>query len=136
MFTGGWKPEFILCSCDVLEDKMELAITTRDRHAEFDLFDTTTMNQTTTAVLMEGVTVKYEGTLMRKALDFPSVIELSVSFGGGVASSIVASAIWEWLRKKLKKAPERLEIDRVFVEFEEGEVKRLIRERIQAEKAE
>ena len=76
-----------------------------------------------------GATVTFEGIIERRALDFPSTIQLVVSFGKGVLAGVVAS----WLYNKIKGRASTLRIDRTEVEIEEGEIKRIIKEKIQIE---
>jgi len=60
--------------------------------------------------------------LMRKAFGLPETLELILSFGSGVVSSVVAS----WLYEKLKNRPNTtLRIEEQQVELEEGEIRRV-----------
>jgi hypothetical protein len=58
-----------------------------------------------------------------------AVLELVLSFASGVASSLVAS----WLYDKLGKCvlPRRLRINRTEVRFDQDDIERFIRERIE-----
>lgn len=111
---------------------MQIEVTTSDRTAEFDLFETTSIKQGTAIDLGSGITVGLRGSLVRKGGDFPNVFSLVVSFGGSVASSLVANVIWEWLMRGLKQRPKSISIDRTTVEFEEDAVKRVITEKLEA----
>jgi len=110
---------------------VELQITTHDRFAEFSLFDTDSLSSGETAIELAGggIQVRYEGTYVRKALDFPNIISAVAQVSGDLAIGVAGGALWDFL-KGLKQRPERLEIDRIEVEFEEGEVRRIIEERL------
>ena len=64
-----------------------------------------------------------ERMLMRKAFGFPETLELLLSFGSGVVSSLVAT----WLYEKLKNRPNTtVRIEEQEIELDEGQIKRVI----------
>jgi hypothetical protein len=71
----------------------------------------------------------WEGEELAKAVpDLPRVVHFAVEFGSSVASGVVASWIWG----KLKEKPvDHIMIDRTSVEFEEGQLKRILQEKIE-----
>ena len=77
----------------------------------------------------EGI-LSFEGEQIRKAFGLPQTVELAISFGVGVSSSMVAN----WLYAKLKGRASRLRIDRREIEIEEGVIKRIIDEHIEQDR--
>ena len=76
----------------------------------------------------DDITVTYQGTIERKALGFPETIELVIYIASTVAVGVAAN----WIYDKLKgKNITRLQIKNKVVEFDEGEIKRIIEETIE-----
>lgn len=74
-----------------------------------------------------GAVVTWKGQIERKAIGSPTTITLLLSFGTGVASGLVAS----WLYDKLKGRASTLRIERTVIQINEGEITRIITERIE-----
>lgn len=105
---------------------MEIWIHTHDRSLAFDLLGKGQARTGDVIELDQGASLAYEGTYVRKALGFPEIVMLSASIPTGVAAGIIAN----WLWGKLKgRNITQIEIDRTTVEFEEGEIKRVIYEK-------
>jgi len=84
----------------------------------------------TTVAAPGGVTVRYEGEFEVKAFDVPAVLKVVVQLGREVAVGLFAT----WLYDKLKGGrARRLRVDRMQVEITEGEIKRVLLERIEEE---
>jgi len=112
---------------------MQLQIRTRG-HPEFDLFSTRSITAGKTSVaLADDVVAVSQGAIVRRSLDLPNVLEVAISFGVGVSSTVAANAVWAWLVRGLKQRPQRIEIDHRAVEFEEGVIKRYVEERIRSD---
>ena len=72
----------------------------------------------------------YEGEFEVKAFDVPAVLKVVVQLGREVAVGLFAT----WLYDKLKGGrARRLRVDRMQVEITEGEIKRVLLERIEEE---
>lgn len=106
---------------------MEIWIHTHDRSLAFDLLDKSQARTGDVIQLDQGVSLAYEGTYVRKALGFPEIVMLSASIPTGIAAGILANWLWEKLRGRNIT---QIEIDRTTVEFEEGEIKRVIYEKV------
>jgi hypothetical protein len=106
---------------------VEVWIHTHDRSLAFDLLGKSQLRAGDVIGLGQGVFLTYEGTYARKALGFPEIVMLSASIPTGVAAGIIANWLWEKLRGRNIT---QIEIDRTMVEFEEGEIKRVIHEKV------
>jgi hypothetical protein len=110
--------------------KLEIEITTHDRMATFELLEATSLSPGQALELADGLVVNYRGTLVRKSVGWPEVSAFLLAVASNLPASVAADLIWNWLKSKLSSPPERLTIDRTVIEFEEGEVKRVIVEKI------
>lgn len=104
-----------------------IEIETRDGELVSDLMETSSPLIGQQKSIPGGATVTFKGTLFRKALDLPLTIQLSI----GLATAVTASLIANWLSRKIKGRATTLRIDRREVQIEEGEIKRVIEERIE-----
>ncbi len=106
---------------------MQIRIHTHDRSLASNLLGKSEICAGDVIDVGQGVLLTYNGTYARKALDFPEVIMLSVSIPAATAARILANWLWEKLRGR---SITQIEIDRTTVEFNEGEIKRVIQEKI------
>jgi predicted DNA-binding transcriptional regulator AlpA len=82
-----------------------------------------------TATLPGGAVLELRDHIEQRDAQAIGFLELALSLASGVASSLVAS----WLYEKLSKRtpPLRLRINRTEVRFDKGEIERVIREQIE-----
>jgi len=106
---------------------MEIWIHTYDGSLAFDLLGKSQVCTGDIIDLDQGVSLTYKGTYMRKALGFPEIIMLSASIPIGIAAGVLANWLWEKLRGRNIT---QIEMDRTTVEFEEGEIRRVIHEKV------
>jgi len=71
-------------------------------------------------------TLIYQPTIKRKSLGGGEIFEFVLTFSSGVASGVVAN----WLYSTLRSRVSSLTINRVEVQIDEGEIKRVIEEQI------
>jgi hypothetical protein len=110
---------------------MEIEISTEpSSRAVFELLGSNAANRGESLDLAPGVAIRYEGTLVRKGADLPEITKLVLTVAGSVGAGVVSNAVYDLL-KRLTKPPIQLKIDRTEVEFEEGEIKRIVTERIE-----
>ena len=83
-----------------------------------------------TVELGNGVAVVHQGTCLREAADFPVVVTLAVPVAGSTAIGVATNAIYDFLKTRVKKPAVSITVDRTQVDFEEGEIKRIVSERI------
>ena len=81
--------------------------------------------------LVPGVEIRMLPMELRRSAGAAAILCFALRVGGDIAIGLAASAIYDWLKKGMSRAPEKLVIDRSEIEFEEGEVKRIITERIE-----
>jgi len=77
--------------------------------------------------LSPNLSIRYEGTLLRKALDFPRIISITLEIGSALAVGIAAN----WLYDRLRGRATKIRIERTEVRLERGEIKRILTERIE-----
>jgi len=109
---------------------IKIEIHTYDRRLAFDLFETSSTNEHTEIQISSEAKLKYHGLYVRKAAGFPEILYSILEYSSGVATGIIAN----WLYNKLKgKKIEKLMIEKTEVEIEEGEIKRVIEEKLKVE---
>ncbi len=94
-----------------------------------DLMESSSLSAGQKKEIPGGAILTFEGTLERRAIDFPSIIELTILIGTGTSASIIGN----WLYSKIKGKATKLRIDRMEVEIDEGKITRVIKEKIQIE---
>ena len=115
------------------ETPVQIEITTHDGLAAFALLDQDHVSAGEDVAVSDALTVTYQGGEAYKSLGLPEVMLFAVAVAQNLPASVAADLIWTWLSTRLKKRPETLRIEREVVEFEEGAVKRIVRERITRE---
>ena len=114
--------------------QIPIKIDTHDRGLSYHLLGSTTCQQGDEIIVSDEVTVTYQGTIVRKAIDFPETIELMVSILPPFSSGVAAGVLANWIYGKLKgKKIARLRVSRKEVEFDKGQIKRIIEETIEAD---
>jgi hypothetical protein len=111
--------------------KISIAIASKDRGLTGALLDnpkTLSAGQTKIQLPDGDAALVWEGEEMAKSgIDLPRVAEFSLEFGAAVASGLVANWLWNKIKGKQITS---ITIDRTSVEFEEGEIKKAVREKI------
>jgi len=107
---------------------LHLQIITHDRSLNFDIMGVSELSPGTRVSIPGNAELIQGEMIMRKALGLPEPIKLILSFGTGVASSIVANHLYS----KLKGRAKSIRIDRVEVELEKGSIKKVIEEHIES----
>jgi hypothetical protein len=114
--------------------KIEIGIATKDRGLSSSILNHPKMftaGQTKVEIPGGGALV-WEGEEMAKAgVDLPRVVQFSLEVGAGVASGLIVNWLWDRLKGKQVTA---ITMDRTTVEFTEGEIKRVVQEKISAKK--
>ena len=84
------------------------------------------------AELPEGLTVKDTG---QQYFEFDdtgfSLFMLTIGIVGGIPAGVVANAIYDAIKKRAKKPPTRIIIDKQHVEFDREKITRVVHERIE-----
>jgi len=111
---------------------IEIEIQTLDKGLIFDLLGKSTPSRHEEVQILEGVSLRYDGSRIpiRKGADFPEIAKFVLTW----VLSIPASMIAAWLYGKLKgKEKTKLIIEKREVEIDQGEIKRIIEEKIRIE---
>ena len=106
---------------------MDISMYTNEKRLAFDLLGKSKAQAGYMIELGQGASLTYKGTYIRKALGFPEIIMLSASIPTGIAAGILANWLWEKLRGQNIT---QIDIDRTTIELDEGEIKRVILEKI------
>ena len=105
---------------------MNIEIDTNDNQLSYELMNKEIKDGVSLSkgekIEFDGITVTYNGTIIRKAVDIPSTIQLAVSFASSVAAGVIAN----WLYDKIHRKAGKLTIDGTVVEFDKGEITRII----------
>ena len=102
---------------------IRISVDTDDRRLAFDLFGNPKQIGAGSKTSVPGnAELVMKSMLMRKAFGLSETLELVLSFSSGVASSLVAS----WLYEKLRNRPNTtLRIEEQQIELEEGQIRRV-----------
>lgn len=115
--------------------KIAIEITTKDRNLTSWLLGdpkTLRVGETKVEIPNGDAALVFEGEEFRKAgIDLPRVVEFSLTLGTAVGSGVVANWLWDKLKGRQITA---ITIDKTSVEFEEGQVKKIVTERISMKK--
>ncbi len=110
---------------------MQIEIETRDIRVAFDILGTPGRLTSGTSVLAPGgATLTFGGLVERRALGVPEVLEFIVNCSVDIEISLLAA----WLYEKVRGRATRLRINRVEIQIEEGEIKRVFSEQIEHER--
>ena len=113
---------------------MKIEIHTYDRRLAFDLFETSSTNEHTEIQISSEAKLKYDGLYIRKAVGFPEILYSILEFSSGATMGVAAGVVANWLYNKLRgKKIGRIIIERTEIEMDEGEIKRIIKEKLKIE---
>jgi len=107
--------------------ELSIEIETFDNMLAFNLFDVTRISDKIEKSITEGISVRYESTLIRKAEGFPEVVNIALFIGEHVALPIAVSIVSRWLYDKLKERKDnKLMINNTSVEINAEKIEQLI----------
>jgi len=107
--------------------ELSIEIETFDNMLAFNLFDVTRISDKIEKSITEGISVRYESTLIRKAEGFPEVVNIALFIGEHVALPITVSIVSRWLYDKLKERKDnKLMINNTSVEINAEKIEQLI----------
>jgi len=107
--------------------KLNIEIETFDNRLDSKLFDVTRISDKTEKSITEGISVRYEWTLIRKAEGFPEIVNIALFIGEHVALPIAVSIVSKWLYDKLKERKDnKLRINNTSVEINAERIEQLI----------
>ena len=117
---------------------MEIQIHTYDNRVAFALFgsplkdgQTVELKSGQAVEVATGIEAEYLHCEKKYALGWPEIVAFVVTVSAAIPPSVAASLITEWLLFKIPRKPEKIVIERNELEFEEGEIKRVIQEKIE-----
>lgn len=107
--------------------KIQLQIETHDRTLGLDLAAVNnTLKSGTVVVVPGGAKLRYEGTLVRKAVGIPEVLQFIVDGSVNIDLALLAT----WLYEKVKSRPvERITVNRrIITEITEDRIRQVLEE--------
>ena len=110
---------------------MQIEVETRDIRVAFDILGTPGRLASGTSVSAPGgATLTFEGLIERRAFNVPGVLQFIVNSSIDIDIGLLAA----WLYEKVKGRATHLRINRVEIQIEEGEIKRVLSEQIEHER--
>lgn len=113
--------------------QLPVSIATRDRMLGFELFDIPSGSQLSQGLqrdIARDFKVQYETTSIRKGADLPEILNIVLNIGSQLAVGVAAN----WLYDKLKDKDAKISIERITVEFDKGEIIRVIKEKMEGQR--
>ena len=108
---------------------MILELKTYDRSLAFEVMGTDNLSLGKTVEIPGNAKITYNSGLVCKEAFAPETVTFVITFGSGVAASVVANYLYEKLRGKA--VDNKIKIDRKIVELDNGKIKRIIEEKIE-----
>lgn len=110
---------------------MEIKILTYDGQLVFDLLGKPSASFGDRFEIGDHVSLIYNGSIKRRAIGLPEIVNFTLVFGSGVAANLIAA----WLYDKLKgRKVETVIIERTEVEIDEGQIRKVMEELVKFEK--
>jgi len=115
--------------------KLNIEIETNDRMLTSDLFESREFSAgQTEKVITEGISIRWEGGLKRKAVGFPEIVRITLFIAEKVVLPVAISLTAKWLYDKLKgRTIKKITIEKTEVTLDKGEIKKIITEKMQEE---
>jgi molybdenum cofactor biosynthesis enzyme len=104
--------------------RVKLEVETHDNTLVFDLLEVKETKIGMEKQLAADVTVRYDGTLIRRAAHVPAIVKLTLEIASLVGSQVAAS----WIYDKLKSRDAKLRIGNREVTLEKEEITRAVQE--------
>lgn len=111
--------------------ELNIEIETDNRMLGFDLFESKEIRAgQTQKAIGEGISIRYEGGLIRRAVDFPEIVRIALVIAEKYVLPVAATLTATWLYDKLKGRANNVIIEHTVVEIDEGEIKKVIIEKL------
>ena len=115
--------------------ELTVEIETDDKRLETDLFESREFSAgETEKVITEGVSIRWEGVVFRKAVGFPEIINIALVIGEKVVLPIAVSIVAKWLYDKIKGRASKVTINYTVVEINADKIEKLILEKLKKER--
>ena len=112
------------------DSKMELEIYTHDKDLLSNILGKSSPSRTDSVIIDVNAKLTYRGTTVRLSDGLPEIINLTLTFGGGVAAGIVAN----WLYEKFKGRTVKIVINKREINLDKEQIKNVVEETIRIEK--
>lgn len=110
---------------------MQLEIDIRDIGVAFDILGTLGRLKSGTRITTPGGAIlTYKGLVEYRAVDIPAILQFIVDRSVDIDTGLFAA----WLYDKVKGRASRIRINRVDIEIDKGEIKRVLLEQINRER--
>lgn len=112
--------------------ELNIEIETDNRMLTVDLFESKEFRAGETEnAIGEGITIRYEGETIRKAVGFPEIIRIALIIAEKVVLPLAVSLTAKWLYDKLKGKANKVVIENTVVQIDENEIKKVIIEKLE-----
>lgn len=109
---------------------MELEIYTHDKDLLSNVLGKSSPSRNDSVVINGNFKLTYKGTTFRLSAGLPEIINLTLTFGGGVVAGIVAN----WLYDKFKGRTVKIVINKREINLDKEQIKNVVEETIRIEK--
>lgn len=119
------------CLTEIVDGMMEIKIRTYDGQLVFDLLGKPSASFGDRIEIADHVSLIYNGTIKRRAIGLLEIVNFTLVFGSGVAASLIAAGLYDKLKGR---KVETVIIERTEVEIDEGQIRKVMEERVKFEK--
>ena len=110
---------------------MNIEVHTFDKFLVYELLGKSSVSLNDEVQVSDQIILRFNGIDFQKAVGLPEIINLILALGSVKAIEVAS----KWLHDKLKgKKIEKLVIEKTEVEIDQGEIKRVIEEKLKIEK--
>src|SRR3989337_3320418 len=108
--------------------RLNMRIETPDKNLSYDLLETDHIQAyQTEKIITDGVSIRYEGQILREAISFPELFNFSIYVAEHVALPIAVGILSRYLYDKLKDKKEtKIEVNYVYVEINAEKIENAI----------
>jgi hypothetical protein len=111
-----------------MDVSIPIEIHTYDNKLVFDLLEKSSVSQEDEIQICDHARMKYTGSYIKKAVGFPEIVYLVLTFGASVSASLIAN----WLYEKIRgKKIEKLIIERTEIEVKQDAITKVLKEKIE-----
>ena len=107
---------------------IDIEIDTCDTRLAFDILEKSSARRKDKINIGKNIELECQGTFMRLSEGAPETIKFVLEISGGITSITMFAA---WLYDKIKNKALKLRIDRTEIDINEGEITRIITEKIE-----
>jgi len=105
--------------------QLEVAVHDTESSVGFALLDDAKSTEESLTI-SGGIVVHGQPVYFRKSADFPQIFSYLLEFARDVAPIVVGAAVYDWLKARLKRSPQKITIDGQEVELDREQIERAV----------